>query len=591
MTCLEAALALFDKGRVPLPLEHIVEGKCSCGEPDCTGPGKHPTILDWSNARPTRDEIGRWWEKDPDANVGMLCGRASGIVVLDIDTRSGGIDSFNRLSGVPKTRIVKTGGNGWHYYFAYPNNGSTVRSRLKIPGYPGLEVKSDGSQVVVPPSLHISGNRYAWDNSLPLAPWPMSLIPDERKEPLGPLPDSIPEGERHNTLLAYAGALKSYNLSPKAILAALRVMNEEICIPPHYDADLIRIAQSAAAWAPNPKRIAEIQEKAKPPATGPFQTLDLERLAVEGIPKKSWLLPGWVATDDIAVFAGTGGIGKSTTAAALAVALAQGMPWCGLTPTGCGDKVLWFDEEQGDNETARTFIRLGGHNTSNLQVCSSVGLNLKDEATVARLTAHIQTWGPAIVFLDSAQQCFGIKDENSAVEVGEVFRALFRLRSQYGVAIFIVHHKRKSSGNSTQDDIELVRGSSAFTTQASMVCLASKGPEDLTLDLKMTKRRGGKKLTMRVRYFEESEDGPIHLTSDGTVFRSDNDLCREWIVDFVSERPEVKRALLVVAAKVHGYSDNRVDRCLEQLLVDNVLSKHPGAVYTVRGRLPKDPGN
>jgi len=326
----------------------------------------------------------------------------------------------------------------------------------------------------------------------------------------------------------------------------------------------------------------------KSASSDPFSTLDLPRLALEGIPVKDWLIPGWLAADDIAIFAGSGGIGKTTTACAMAVSLASCSPWCGIQPNGCGYRVLWFDEEQGDAETARTFIRLGGHDTTNLQVHSSVGLNLQDPESVAKLEATIAAFQPNILFLDSAQQCLGIKDENNASEVGEVYRTLFRLRSTYNLAIFIVHHKRKSN-NQNQDIIELVRGSTTFTTQASMVCLASKGPEDLTLDLKMAKRRGGKKLSIRVRYFEESEDGKITLTSDGTVFRSDNDLCKEWLIGHIAEHGPSKRAILVSLSKTHGWTDKRVDNCLGELCLSNTLKKYPNATYDVFSRLPHDP--
>lgn len=44
------------------------------------------------------------------------------------------------------------------------------------------------------------------------------------------------------------------------------------------------------------------------------------------------LLAGWLAERDVALVAGAGGIGKSTTVADLGVALASGRPWCGVEP-------------------------------------------------------------------------------------------------------------------------------------------------------------------------------------------------------------------------------------------------------------------
>ena len=35
-------------------------------------------------------DVEAWWRRWPDANVGVVTGRVSGIVVLDVDPRSGG---------------------------------------------------------------------------------------------------------------------------------------------------------------------------------------------------------------------------------------------------------------------------------------------------------------------------------------------------------------------------------------------------------------------------------------------------------------------------------------------------------------------
>jgi hypothetical protein len=46
---------------------------------------------------------------------------------------------------------------------------------------PGIDIRGDGGFIVVPPSLHASGRRYAWDLSahpddVPLAPAPAWLL-------------------------------------------------------------------------------------------------------------------------------------------------------------------------------------------------------------------------------------------------------------------------------------------------------------------------------------------------------------------------------------------------------------------------------
>lgn len=137
-----------------LPLHDITAGHCSCRDgAACTTPGKHPRVLDWRNTASTDpDLIRRWWKQWPEANVGILTGARSGIVVLDVDPRHGGDDDLAALvaehGALPETAVVLTGGGGLHYYFTHPG-GTVDGCNLTA----GLELKGDGQFVVGPPSL------------------------------------------------------------------------------------------------------------------------------------------------------------------------------------------------------------------------------------------------------------------------------------------------------------------------------------------------------------------------------------------------------------------------------------------------------
>jgi hypothetical protein len=137
-----------------IALHDISTGHCSCRDgASCKTPGKHPRLKDWRNtASKDAGTIAGWWKQWPQANVGILTGARSGIVVLDVDPRHGGDDDLATLLAehgpLPETVTVATGGGGAHHYFAHP--GGTVE------GYnltPGLELKGDGQFVVAPPSL------------------------------------------------------------------------------------------------------------------------------------------------------------------------------------------------------------------------------------------------------------------------------------------------------------------------------------------------------------------------------------------------------------------------------------------------------
>ena len=109
--------------------------------------------------------IREWWTARPDANIGVACGEPSGIVVLDLDARSGGIEFYQAMveengGALPEGVLEShTGGGGFHYFFRFNGERKCVIA-------PGCEVISTGGYIVVPPSVHpTTGNRYEWELS------------------------------------------------------------------------------------------------------------------------------------------------------------------------------------------------------------------------------------------------------------------------------------------------------------------------------------------------------------------------------------------------------------------------------------------
>lgn len=124
-------------------------------------------------------DIEEFWAQDPDANVGVLTGSASGIWVLDVDTDKGGAESFERLTAgrvfQPGVRSHTTGGGGFHLIFTLPA-GVHVRTR-PLPGHPGIDVKGEGGMVLAPPSVSGKGAyRVDADEENPPGPAPGWLL-------------------------------------------------------------------------------------------------------------------------------------------------------------------------------------------------------------------------------------------------------------------------------------------------------------------------------------------------------------------------------------------------------------------------------
>ena len=91
--------------------------------------GKKPlTRNGFKDASTDPEQIRRWWEQWPNANIGLPTGSKNGLFVVDVD---GDIpDDFPDFNIGP---TVKTG-KGHHYYVEQPEN-TDIRSRTRINGF------------------------------------------------------------------------------------------------------------------------------------------------------------------------------------------------------------------------------------------------------------------------------------------------------------------------------------------------------------------------------------------------------------------------------------------------------------------------
>jgi putative DNA primase/helicase len=141
-TLADAALWYVHNGFPVFPVHSVHDGCCSCGKPECEHPGKHPrTSRGFKDATKDPDQARRWWDKWPDANIGIPTGRVSDLLVIDIDPRNAGDDSWETLireyGSIPDTAEQVTGGGGRHIVFR--DAGIPVSKELA----PGIDVKPE----------------------------------------------------------------------------------------------------------------------------------------------------------------------------------------------------------------------------------------------------------------------------------------------------------------------------------------------------------------------------------------------------------------------------------------------------------------
>ena len=219
-------------------------------------------IVPWQSYQhrlPSEDEVRGWFERWPTANIAVITGAISRLVVIDIDPRHGGTNSFERMEArhgpLPQTIESMTGGGGRHVFFAHP--GHDVRSRVGLA--PGIDLRGDGGCIIVPPSVHPSGKRYRWKarhapGQVELAALPVwleqSRFPGEgsKGHPVTYwrelVRDGVLEGQRNATVASFAGHLLWHGVDPDVVMELMLAWNRIRCNPPLPDEEVIETVRS-----------------------------------------------------------------------------------------------------------------------------------------------------------------------------------------------------------------------------------------------------------------------------------------------------------------------------------------------------------
>jgi hypothetical protein len=207
-------------GLQPVPGDQAppVRTGCSCRDPGCGQPGKHPlgSLVPHGvkDATTNRARVLAWWTRHPQANIGLATGRV--FDVLDVDGPAGEqtIRTLAAAHGLESSGpLVRTGGGGWHYYLA-PTGLGNVRPW----GLEHVDWRGRGGYVVAPPSRHATGHPYQWiegrDLDVPVAEAPLVLLERlERRPPLRPAGPVAPPALSDSPADRYAQAALAEELA------------------------------------------------------------------------------------------------------------------------------------------------------------------------------------------------------------------------------------------------------------------------------------------------------------------------------------------------------------------------------------------
>lgn len=118
--------------------------------------------------------VGAWWDRVPDANIGLVCGDSRNILDLDQGEGKDGWRSYLALGGDrnPPWPQQETPSGGKHLLFL---SREPLRNFTRRGPHGGMDMRTDGGYVLGAPSV-VGGVPYRWIDGDPAAPIPEKLM-------------------------------------------------------------------------------------------------------------------------------------------------------------------------------------------------------------------------------------------------------------------------------------------------------------------------------------------------------------------------------------------------------------------------------
>lgn len=606
------ALEYARKGLYVFPAHTPTPNGCSCGDRECDNIGKHPRTKNGKNDS-TVDEntIRQWWKMWPAANIGIDAAK-SGIVIIDIDLKNGGMETAKKVfTQEIHTPTVNSGGGGRHYYFS---------SGKKIPKLgQGIDVIENGA-IIAPPSVHKSGAIYEWkiplNGKIPTAPdWikPYKIIieqTDPTRQAVNTILDkwcdmvkNAPEGERNITLNKAAwviGGLLHLGLSEQegadSLYQAARLagLKEKECI------STIKSGLSAGEKKPIPLDVAnnfELPEISMTEANEsndawgePYTLTDAKQ------PRQplEFTVNGIFTKQSVNIVYGDSGSLKSFILAEMALFVARGMDWL----SGDGEpyktkesSVMWVDFDNGKRRSHERFDSLSRHwkiETDNFFYYSmpSPRLEANKSDHIAGLYTRMVMRSIGLLIVDNLGLVAGSADENSR-EMAEVIAGFRWLSEMTGATIIIIHHQSKPSGFQRKKG-DMLRGHSAIKAGIDVALHIERdeidGKKSPDIYITAQKERDNTIFPFAARFCHTSinqyELGeayftriPFEVESKRGANRKKSEDEQEKVLDFIQSNPESSASSIFEKAGAGCRLDRIREICTGLLKAGKIIAK------------------
>ena len=444
-------------------------------------PGAKKPLIPWAEFQKrhaTDAELDAWWAKYPDANVGIVTGRISGLVVVDIDVDRGG-NPETVYKDTPSGMVAQTGSGGYHLFYSYPSDAPSVGNQVRDDG---IDVRGDGGYVVAAPSTHSSGQLYQWKLQGGLVTPPKwTYKPKEsslQKSPDGSegwittiMQTRMGEGDgRNNAVARLAGYFAGKGIPKDVASGVINTWNMRNLEP----LGLGEINQTIdSVYRTASRRLVEIPEATDlQPANIPHERLSDPKFPLMalsnymlkfGDEQVKWLIEDWFPDETIAFMVAPPGHYKTWLLLDLAVAVSGGKPFLGDYKVEKTGPVIIIQQEDHHGQLVERLATIihsrypMGDGSPNINDEFNAGLppdlpiyfhpdrmlRFDKPEVVTAFAKQIAALKPALVIIDPLYSVGGTDDY--LAKTAENMFVLKQMRDRFGCSFLVSHHAKKGA--------------------------------------------------------------------------------------------------------------------------------------------------
>lgn len=435
---------------------------------------KRPYMTNWlqyQHTKATKEMTDSWFTSLTGAGVGMVTGRISGVVVLDIESYCS-IPIDELLRRYPTQMISRTGTGGYHLFYLYPNGVSKIANRVGI--FEGADIRADGGFIVLPPTRHPNGKLYEWVKKGPLGVFPKALL-DIQSQPKAQGDEwitealrGVSEGGRNDACARLAGYFFHKGLNADIVEALLTEWNErnDPPLPMREMRTTIKSIERSCAVVDGQFTSVEYEDDTKAASkASENSTFDLLRMRdyVKGYGGEgaTWLIQDWLPDKSITFLVSPPESYKTWILLDLAVSISTGLPFLGqarVNKTGPAMIIQQEDSHGGLTE------RLALIAEQKMGMAASLGngawqipcipdlpiyihpsrmLRFDNDKVLKELEEQIKTIKPRVILIDPLYSTTSGVD-NYMADLANQMMILKTWRDKYGCSFVLAHHSKKN---------------------------------------------------------------------------------------------------------------------------------------------------